>query len=73
MNGREEIKSIKKLWLAVIEQAVLDYRHDPSVYTRKQEQRYGDYLRRSAALWLFYSEQKSIGSLHWICEVVICR
>ncbi len=57
----------RRLWYAVILQAIEDYQKDPGRYnikTRKTIKRYRD----TAEFWIFKSKLKSPGSLHWVCE-----
>ena len=59
MIGQPEEKYIrdsKKLWGAVLEQAIEDYKN-----TSKSK------FHKSAKHWLFKSQEDVIGSLSWIC------
>ena len=62
-GGRE-----RALWLAVIQQAIEDFRHDPLTSQNANAQRTIRNLADKARYWLFISKLKTVGSLAWICN-----
>jgi hypothetical protein len=60
--------SERKLWAAVLAQAIIDSKRDCALYeTRGLGQRH-KVNRDSANYWLYESERHGIGSLIWICD-----
>lgn len=59
-------ESERKLWGAVINQAILDYNLVPKT-TRKMTREHQLAIKKNATNW-FRSNANYIGSLNWICE-----
>lgn len=64
----------KKLWMAVIEQALLDLEYRPKlskkfkdIKAREQSLRNAAFIRDKAKFWFFKNPETGIGSLAWIC------
>jgi len=70
LNKNERISGGKEraLWLAVIQQAIEDYKRDPMSHKMASMQQTIQSIADSAKYWLFISKLKTIGSLDWICN-----
>lgn len=51
----------RALWLAVVDQAITDFRKYPANEEMLR-------LKNKAEWWLFRDRRDSVGSLSWICE-----
>jgi len=60
--------SERKLWAAVLAQAIIDSKRDGALYETRGLGRRHKLNRDSANYWLYKSERHGVGSLIWICD-----
>jgi hypothetical protein len=58
----------KKMWAAVIRQAIEDYLYDPNEVVDPYQHKKAQLEKQHAKHWLFESEQAGENTFYWICN-----